>query len=80
MNYSPSAVCNNCSGNHAGMLGGARALAADVPTYHQLEHPMQLRARRVFERLYGLNKNDVRWALDGYNLLAPAAPLCNLAK
>lgn len=79
-NYIPTAICNNCSGKHAGMLGGARALKADVAKYHLSDSPMQLKVRRVFEELCGLDEKDVAWGIDGCNLPAPAVPLRHLAK
>ncbi|KAI5460712.1 putative thermolabile L-asparaginase [Mariannaea sp. PMI_226] len=78
--YKPTEICNNCSGKHAGMLGGARTLNADIAEYHLSDHPMQLKVRRVFEELCGLNENDVAWGIDGCNLPAPAVPLHYMAK
>ncbi|KAH6874033.1 L-asparaginase II [Thelonectria olida] len=78
--YSPTAICNNCSGKHAGMLGGARALGAEIVGYHLSDHPMQMKVKRVFEELCGLNTDDVRWGVDGCNLPAPAVPLRYMAK
>jgi L-asparaginase II len=76
----PSPVCNNCSGKHAGMLGGARALDADLSTYHHIDHPLQQRVRRVVEDLSELPESEVKWAIDGCNLPAPALSLTGMAR
>ncbi|KAF7171823.1 hypothetical protein CNMCM5623_004147 [Aspergillus felis] len=73
--YNPTAICNNCSGKHVGMLAGTKAIGADISTYHQPTHPLQLRVKRVFEDLCALEAEDVRWCVDGCNLPAPAIPL-----
>ncbi|KAK7408782.1 hypothetical protein QQX98_009026 [Neonectria punicea] len=78
--YTPTAVCNNCSGKHAGMLGGARALGAGMVDYHLPGHPMQIKVRSVFEELCGLDADEVRWGIDGCNLPAPAVPLSYMAR
>jgi L-asparaginase II len=73
--YLPTGVCNNCSGKHAGMLAGAKAIGADITDYHLPDHPMQLRVKRVFEELCGADAHGVKWGTDGCNLPAPALPL-----
>lgn len=78
--FSPSGVCNNCSGKHAGMLAGAKATGAGFEGYHLPTHPMQMRVKRVVEELCGLNEEDVKWSVDGCNLPAPAFPLHYMAK
>jgi L-asparaginase II len=40
---------------------------------------MQKRVKRAVEDLSGLGENDVKWAVDGCNLPAPAMPLKNMA-
>ncbi|KAL4792821.1 L-asparaginase II [Aspergillus venezuelensis] len=78
--YVASAIDNNCSGKHAGMLAGCRALGAELKGYHSPHHPMQVRVRKVVEGLSGLEGNEVRWGIDGCNLPAPAMPLHNMAR
>lgn len=78
--FSPTAICNNCSGKHAGMLAGAKALGSDVKDYHLPSNPMQLQVRRIFEELCGSDENILLWGLDGCNLPAPACPLFILGK
>jgi L-asparaginase II len=78
--YIPTAICNNCSGKHAGMIAGAKALGADISTYHLSENAMQARVRGVVEDLSGLDADGVKWGIDGCNLPTPALPLYSLAK
>lgn len=78
--YVPGGVCNNCSGKHAGMIAGARALGADPADYHLPEHPIQIRVKQVFEEVSGLDPKYVRWGIDGCNLPAPALPLWALGQ
>ncbi|OKL63491.1 hypothetical protein UA08_01417 [Talaromyces atroroseus] len=78
--YTPTAICNNCSGKHAGMIAGAKALGADIASYHMPENAMQSRVRRVIEDLSGLDEHGVKWGIDGCNLPTPALPLNSLAQ
>lgn len=73
--YTPTAVCSNCSGKHIGMLAGTKAIGAELAEYHLLTHPLQLRVKRVVEELCGLDTGISEWGIDGCNLPAPAFPL-----
>jgi L-asparaginase II len=76
----PTAVHNNCSGKHAGMIAGSKAIGARIDDYHLSEHPMKLRVKRVFEELCGEDAEGLQWGIDGCNLPAPATPLNVLAR
>lgn len=78
--FVPGPLCNNCSGKHVGMLAGAKALRADLATYHLPGNLMQVRVRQTVVELSGLRDNQVQWATDGCNLPAPACPLDALAR
>ena len=78
--FTPTGVCSNCSGKHAGMLAGAQALGAAVADYHLPEHPLQVRVKRTVAELCDLPENGVQWATDGCNLPTPAFPLDRLAR
>lgn len=78
--YTPTAVCNNCSGKHVGMLAATKTLGADIATYHEPTHLLQLRVKAVFEKLCALDAGDVKWSTDGCNLPAPAIPLFCLGR
>ncbi|PSK54316.1 hypothetical protein B9Z65_3435 [Elsinoe australis] len=75
----PTGVYNNCSGKHAGMLGGAKALRAEFKGYELPDHPMQRWVKETFEYTCGMSPDEVKWAIDGCNLPAPACPLYGLA-
>lgn len=77
--FVPTGVYNNCSGKHAGMMAGARALGADIVDYHLPDHPIQLQVKRVVEELCP-DPENVQWGVDGCNLPAPAFPLFYLAR
>src|SRR5215207_234636 len=69
----PSAVHNNCSGNHAGMLALARHLGADVSTYHRPENPAQRAVFRAVSQFSGLAVAEIGYAID--NCAAPTFAL-----
>jgi L-asparaginase II len=78
--FVPDAVCNNCSGKHAGMLAGTKIMGAELSSYHLPGNPMQLKVKEVFEQLCGLDEEEsLPWGIDGCNLPAPAASLHHLA-
>lgn len=77
--YEPLPVNSNCSGKHAGMMAGAKALGADVETYHSPDNPIQAKIRQVTQKLVGIPAEDIKWGLDGCNTYAPAFPLDRLA-
>ncbi|KAF2000381.1 thermolabile L-asparaginase [Amniculicola lignicola CBS 123094] len=73
--YIPTAICNNCSGKHAGMAAGAISLGEKALGYQEFSHPMQRRVRRVVEEMSDLSEDKVLWAVDGCNLPTPALSL-----
>ncbi|KAL2831046.1 L-asparaginase II [Aspergillus pseudoustus] len=77
--HTPTPICNNCSGKHAGMLAGSRALGAGFSVYHLPSYPMQLQVKQVVEELSG-PEAMVQWGIDGCNLPAPALPLQYMGK
>lgn len=77
--YTPTAICNNCSGKHVGMVAGAVCLGATAHDYYLHEHPMQQRVYQAVEDISALTKKEVLWTVDGCNLPTPAMPLPNLA-
>lgn len=78
--FTPTAVYSNCSGKHAGMLAGTKALGADVGSYHLPAHPMQVRVREAVDEICHLEASGSLWGVDGCNLPAPAFPLHCLAR
>ncbi|KAM3515485.1 hypothetical protein MY11210_000858 [Beauveria gryllotalpidicola] len=77
--FEPTPAWSNCSGKHAGMLAAARAIGAEPENYHVISHPLQQRVKQVTEEIARLPPDQVRWAIDGCNMPAPAYPLIYLA-
>ncbi|KAM3505237.1 hypothetical protein MY10362_003077 [Beauveria mimosiformis] len=77
--FEPTPVWSNCSGKHAGMLAAARAMGAEQENYHVISHPLQQRVKQATEEIARLPPDQVRWAIDGCNMPAPAYPLIYLA-
>jgi len=75
----PTALHNNCSGKHAGMLALAVQLGAPIAAYLQPAHPVQASIRARLEALAGLDRGSVRMATDGCSAPTFAMPLRNLA-
>src|SRR3989441_503393 len=74
----PTALHNNCSGKHAGMLALAVHLGAPVDMYLDPGHPVQARIRARIEALAGLPAGATRLAIDGRSpppvSVAPSRP------
>ena len=75
----PSALHNNCSGKHAGMLALAVHLGAPVAAYLDPEHPVQTRIRSRLEALAGLDPGTAGMAIDGCSAPTFIMPLGSLA-
>ena len=71
--HDPSAIHNNCSGKHCGMLALTQLLNASG-SYLDAEHPTQQMIFKSVERLLG-RKNTWRWGVDGCSLPTPAISL-----
>lgn len=69
----PTAVHNNCSGNHAGMLALAAHLGADVATYHLPENLAQREVFRAVSKFSGVPVEELGYAVD--NCAAPTFAL-----
>jgi len=61
----PTAVYNNCSGKHAGILALCLVLGSDPATYTELENPAQQEILHFCARLAGENAKDLPIAVDG---------------
>lgn len=77
--FSPTPVCSNCSGKHAGMLAAARAIAAGTADYERETHPLQQRVKATLAALTQLPASEIAWSIDGCNLPTPAFALDRLA-
>lgn len=76
----PSALHNNCSGKHAGMLSVARALGIDTKGYVGREHEVQKRVRAAVEAVLGEDLKEDRCGTDGCSIPTWAAPLRSFAR
>ncbi len=72
-----TALNNNCSGKHAGMLSLANKLGVDHKGYTNKEHPVQ---KKIFEKLTDLTGlNDFPTGIDGCSVPAPMLSLKTIA-
>ena len=76
----PSAIHNNCSGKHSGMLAVAKALGVPTKDYSKRVHPVQKLVREVVERIIGQELTEDRCGLDGCSIPTWAAPLNTFAE
>ncbi len=75
----PTALHNNCSGKHAGMIATAVHLGEDPTGYVALEHPVQQRIRTVLSDLTDADLNVAPCGIDGCSVPTWALPLRNMA-
>jgi L-asparaginase II len=75
----PSALHNNCSGKHAGMLLACRLLAFPHADYTDPGHPLQRRIRSLLALYAGVSESDITVAVDGCNAPVFRLPLSALA-
>ena len=76
----PTALHNNCSGKHSGMLSVARALGVDTHDYVTRNHPVQVAVRRAIETVVGGQLSEDRCGVDGCSIPTWAAPLSSFAR
>ncbi len=70
----PSAVHNNCSGKHSGMLAVAEALGVPTAHYVDRDHPVQQAVRAGIEAVIGEPLSVERSGTDGCSIPTWAAP------
>lgn len=75
----PSAIHNNCSGKHAGMLALARHLGASSEGYTRIDHPVQRAVARVMSEICDVEVEKLPHGVDGCSVPTWAIPLRNLA-
>jgi L-asparaginase II len=71
----PSALHNNCSGKHSGMLSVALALGVPTSGYVERAHAVQRRVRDAVEAVIGEALTEDRCGTDGCSIPTFAAPL-----
>ncbi len=72
---SPQPIHNNCSGKHSGMLALCRYWGAEVVTYLEPDHPVQVANRRVVAEMAGLRPEELIIGVDGCSVPTFALPL-----
>ena len=75
----PSAIHNNCSGKHAGMLATAVHRGLDPRGYERPEHGVQEEIRRVISEVCGVTLEPDAMGIDGCSVPTFALPLTALA-
>ncbi|PKN56119.1 MAG: asparaginase [Deltaproteobacteria bacterium HGW-Deltaproteobacteria-14] len=73
-----TALHNNCSGKHAGMLAAALSFEAPTESYLALDHPVQRVVQEVHRRLSG--SPHLAWVIDGCSAPCAVMPLARLAR
>ena len=76
----PSALHNNCSGKHAGMLLACRLLALDPEGYWKPDHPLQRVVIGRVAEFCGVPASRIGIAVDGCSVPVFHLPLSGLAR
>jgi L-asparaginase II len=76
----PTALHNNCSGKHAGMLLACRLLELSSAGYVDPGHALQRKVRTTLARYAGIAESEITVAVDGCSLPVFRLPLSALAR
>ena len=76
---SPTAIHNNCSGKHAGMLATAVHRGLDPVGYERLDHAVQTEIRRILSETCGVALEEEAIGIDGCSVPTFALPLAAVA-
>ncbi|HEY8312587.1 MAG TPA: asparaginase [Candidatus Baltobacteraceae bacterium] len=71
----PSAVHNNCSGKHAGILALCKAIGADCATYLEPDNPAQKRILSLCAAMSSVSLEALHIGIDGCGVPVYALPL-----
>jgi len=62
----PTAIYNNCSGKHAGLLALGKVLGAPIHGYWGISHPVQAAVQGTLREHCGIDQSiELPWAVDG---------------
>ncbi|MDX1662133.1 MAG: asparaginase, partial [Gemmatimonadota bacterium] len=61
----PTAIHNNCSGKHAGMLAVCVTKGWPLDSYLEPDHPLQVRIRETLAELAGIDAGEIGLGIDG---------------
>lgn len=75
----PTALHNNCSGKHAGMLALAKTIGAPTEGYLAADHPVQQRMLAAVSAMSGVPAGEIRLGVDGCGVPVFGLPLAALA-
>lgn len=75
----PSALQNNCSGKHAGMLALAKHLGAPTASYDQWDHPVQQVVAKVVSEFCDMPINTLKIGIDGCGVPVFGLPVRSMA-
>lgn len=75
----PSALHNNCSGKHTGMLATCQHRREPTQGYIRIDHPAQRRVIGVLSQMCGVDLSDAPRGIDGCGLPQLGIPLKALA-
>lgn len=73
----PTAIYNNCSGKHTGMLAACLANDWPIEGYLHPDHPLQQRILDLIAEYGGMAKEDIKLGTDGCSLPTYFMPLRN---
>lgn len=76
----PSALHNNCSGKHSGMLASCLANGWNAKTYLDLNHPLQQKIFEHISNFSGVPKPEIATAIDGCSVPTFCLPLVGMAR
>jgi L-asparaginase II len=76
----PTAIHNNCSGKHSGMVAATRFMRAPLESYLKPSHPLQKANVRSVARFAGLKPGDLKLGVDGCSAPTFALPLRAMAR
>ncbi len=75
----PTAIYNNCSGKHTGMLASCLAWGWPVEDYLRPDHPLQKRILALIADYSGVPQESIRTGIDGCSLPTYFMPMKNSA-
>jgi L-asparaginase II len=77
----PTAIYNNSSGKHAGMIALAKVLGASMDGYRNIDHPVQQKIQRICCEMCGVDgASRLEWTVDGCAVPTYLLTLCQLAR
>ena len=74
-----TAIYNNCSGKHSGMLATAKHMNESTADYYRLDHPVQQRIMEAVSDLTEVPEAEIEIGIDGCGVPVHGVPMMNLA-